>query len=48
MIGLAESGGDGLALAKVIYAKALTKKAELCAPYAAVIDIDADETAAGR
>lgn len=41
IIGLAESGGDGLALAKVIYAKALTKKDELCKPYAAVIDIDA-------
>ena len=41
LIGLAESGGEGFDLAKVIYAKALTKKAELCAPYAAVIDIDA-------
>lgn len=41
VIGLAESGGEGLALAKVIYAKALTKKDELCAPYATVIDIDA-------
>jgi hypothetical protein len=40
VIGLAESGGDGLTLAKEIYAKALTKKAELCAPYATVIDID--------
>ena len=40
VIGLAESGGEGLALAKVIYAKALTKKDELCAPYATVIDID--------
>lgn len=43
VIGLAESGGDGLALAKVIYAKAVTKKDELCAPYAAVIDIDASK-----
>ena len=43
VIGLAESDGDGLALAKVIYAKALTKRAELCAPYAAVIDIDASK-----
>jgi hypothetical protein len=41
VIGLAESGGEGLALAKEIYAKALAKKDELCAPYAAVIDIDA-------
>jgi hypothetical protein len=38
--GLAESGADGLALAKEIYAKALAKKDELCGPYAAVIDID--------
>lgn len=41
VIGLAESGGDGLAMAKQIYAKALSKKDELCAPYATVIDIDA-------
>jgi hypothetical protein len=41
VIGLAEAGGPGLDLAKDIYAKALKKKDELCAPYAAVIDIDA-------
>ena len=41
VIGLAESGGDGLALAKEIYAKAVEKKDALCAPYATVIDIDA-------
>lgn len=41
VIGLAESGGEGLALAKEIYAGALKKKDELCAPYATVIDIDA-------
>jgi hypothetical protein len=41
VIGLAESGGEGLALAKEIYGKALAKKDELCAPYAAVIDINA-------
>ncbi len=41
VIGLAEAGGDGLALAKEIYAKALVKMDALCAPYAAVIDIDA-------
>ena len=41
VIGLAEAGGDGLALAKEIYAKALDKREALCAPYAAVIDIDA-------
>jgi hypothetical protein len=40
LIGLAESGGDGLALARELYATALEHVAELCAPYAAVIDID--------
>jgi len=40
VIGLAEAGGDALALAKTIYAKALEKKAALCEPYATVIDID--------
>jgi hypothetical protein len=40
VIGLAESGGDGLALAKEIYAKALVYKDALCAPYATVIDIE--------
>lgn len=40
LIGLAEAGGEGLALAREIYAKALKKKDELCGPYAAVIDID--------
>lgn len=40
VIGLAISGDQGLALAKEIYAKALTRKDELCAPYADVIDID--------
>ena len=39
IIGLAEAGGEGLALAKTIYAKALEKKAALCEPYATVIDI---------
>ena len=39
-IGLAEAGGDGLALAKEIYAEALAHLDELCAPYATVIDID--------
>src|SRR5271157_5216371 len=39
IIGLAEAGGDGLALAKEIYAEAYYHSAELCAPYAAVIDI---------
>jgi hypothetical protein len=40
VIGLAESGGDGLALAKEIYAEAFAHADELCAPYATVIDID--------
>jgi hypothetical protein len=40
IIGLAEAGGDGLALTKEIYADALEHVAELCAPYATVIDID--------
>lgn len=41
VIGLAEAGGEGLELAKEVYAKALAKREALCAPYAAVIDIDA-------
>jgi len=40
LIGLGEAGGDGLALAKEIYAEALAHREELCAPYATVIDID--------
>lgn len=40
LIGLAEAGGSGLALAKNIYAEAWAHADELCAPYAAVIDID--------
>ncbi|HJZ59423.1 MAG TPA: tagaturonate epimerase family protein, partial [Gemmataceae bacterium] len=48
VIGLAEAGGEGLALAKEIYAKALKKKDELCAPYAAVIDIDATKLPAAN
>ncbi len=40
VIGLAEAGGDGLHLAKEIYAAALEHIDELCAPYATVIDID--------
>lgn len=52
IIGLAEAGGDGLALAKEIYAEALAHREELCGPYATVIDIDvaklpAPETVAG-
>jgi hypothetical protein len=40
LIGLAEAGGDGLALAKEIYAEAFAHSNELCAPYATVINID--------
>ena len=40
LIGLAEADGEGLALAKEIYAKALAKREALCEPYATVIDID--------
>ena len=40
LIGLAEAGGEGLTLAKEIYAHALEKREALCAPYSAVIDID--------
>jgi hypothetical protein len=40
VIGLAEAGGDGLALAKEIYGGAIDHVNELCAPYATVIDID--------
>lgn len=40
VIGLAEAGGEGLILAKEIYAAALEHIDELCAPYATVIDID--------
>ncbi|MCI0747459.1 MAG: tagaturonate epimerase family protein [Verrucomicrobia subdivision 3 bacterium] len=40
LIGLAEAGGDGLALAKEVYAEARDHAPDLCTPYAAVIDID--------
>jgi hypothetical protein len=40
LIGLAEAGPEGLALAQEIYALAHEHRQELCAPYAAVIDID--------
>ena len=42
-IGLAEAGGEGLTLAKEIYAKALENVDALCEPYASVIDIDSDK-----
>ena len=52
LIGLAEAGGEGLALAKDVYSEAFAHRDELCEPYAAVIDIDyaklpAPETVAG-
>lgn len=40
LIGLAEAGGDGLEIAKEIYAYAIGHVDEFCAPYASVIDID--------
>src|SRR5215831_10140095 len=40
IIGLAESGGAGLEMAKEIYDEAMDHIDELCAPYATVIDID--------
>jgi hypothetical protein len=40
LIGLAEGGGEGLVMAKEIYADSYAHEAELCKPYAAVIDID--------
>jgi len=40
VIGLAESGGEGLKMAIEIYGEALDRIEELCAPYATVIDID--------
>ncbi len=40
LIGLAMAGGNGLVIAKQVYAKALARMDELCGPYATVIDID--------
>ena len=40
LIGLAASGGDGLQIARDVYAQALGRFDELCGPYASVIDID--------
>jgi hypothetical protein len=40
LIGLAEAGGDGLEIAREIYAYAHEHVDEFCAPYATVIDID--------
>lgn len=43
VIGLAEAGGPGLAIAKDIYRKSLDKAEELSAPYASVLDIDPEK-----
>jgi hypothetical protein len=40
LIGLAVAGGEGLVIAKEIYAAALKRMDELCGPYATVIDIN--------
>ena len=40
LIGLASAGGEGLAIAKDVYAAALGRFDELCGPYATVIDIN--------
>jgi hypothetical protein len=39
-IGLAEHGGEGLEIAREIYARAFAHREELCGPYITVIDID--------
>lgn len=39
LVGLAEAGGEGLAIAKRVYAQAYARYAELEKPYATVIDI---------
>ncbi len=43
LIGLAEAGGEGLTLAKDVYAEAHAAREALCSPYAAVIDIDPEQ-----
>jgi tagaturonate epimerase len=40
LIGLAEAGGNGLALAKEVYARAFEQREALCGPYVSVISID--------
>lgn len=40
VVGLAEGGGEGLAIAKEVYRAALGRFDELCGPYAEVINID--------
>jgi hypothetical protein len=48
LIGLAMAGGDGLAIAKEVYAKAVSRIDELCAPYATVVDIDREKLPAPK
>ncbi len=43
VVGLAEAGGSGLAVARKIYAAAHGRYGELAAPYASVIDIDPEK-----
>jgi hypothetical protein len=43
LIGLAEAGGEGLAMAKEVYSQAYAQSDALCAPYASVIDIDTSQ-----
>ena len=40
LIGLAGAGGEGLAIAKDVYAQAFARREELCKPYATVVEID--------
>ncbi len=42
MTGLAVAGGEGLAVAKEVYARAYARLDELCGPYATVIDVSPD------
>ncbi len=48
VVGLAEAGGEGLALAKEIYEQALETQESLCAPYSAVIDINVEQLPAAE
>jgi tagaturonate epimerase len=43
LIGLAESGPEGLVIAKEVYSSALNRYEELAEPYATVIDIDKEK-----
>lgn len=43
IIGLAAAGGGGLDVARRIYAEAMSRFDEMCAPYAPVIDIDPEQ-----